>query len=86
MVRDGALLAFVQGTNPEVWLLLEARADGSGGLQWHYGLAPMTGYAVEASHDGRQVWSSPPQTRPKKPKSSYWIHSFPSSKPAARNR
>ncbi len=31
---DGALFAFVQGTDPEVLLLIEARRD-DGGEQWH---------------------------------------------------
>lgn len=56
-VLDGALFAFVQGTNPEVFLLLEA-CDGESGPQWLYGLAPMTGYRVEASHPSGVRWES----------------------------
>ena len=57
-VLDGALFAFVQGTNPEVFLLLEAR-DGDSGSQWHYGLAPITGYHVEANHPSGVRWEAP---------------------------
>jgi hypothetical protein len=54
-LADGALFAFVQGTNPEVLLMIEARR-GDAGLAWHYGLAPMTGYAVRASHSSGLAW------------------------------
>ena len=52
---DGALFGFVQGTNPELWLLLQTRR-GDSGLVWQYGLAPMTGYAVRASHPSGLAW------------------------------
>ena len=55
---DGALFAFVQGTNPEVFLLLEARDDDSG-PRWFYGLAPMTAYRVEAGHPSGVQWEFP---------------------------
>ncbi|MGN6547539.1 MAG: hypothetical protein ACTHK7_20975 [Aureliella sp.] len=42
---DGAVFALVQGTNPEAWILVEARREGSQ-LQWYYAVAPMTGYTV----------------------------------------
>ena len=39
---DGALFTFVEGTDPEVLLLFEARPVG-GTLTWHYGFARMSG-------------------------------------------
>jgi len=54
-LTDGALFAFVQGTNPELWLLVEVRR-GDAGIVWQYGLAPMTGYAVRASHPSGLAW------------------------------
>ena len=56
-ILDGALYAFVQGTNPEVFLLLEAR-ETEDGAQWHYGMAPMTGYSVRAEHTSGADWES----------------------------
>lgn len=55
---DGALFAFVEATDPDVILLLEARrtADGS---QWHYGFARMGPQEVRASYRGQQVWQVP---------------------------
>jgi hypothetical protein len=57
-VLDGALFAFVNTTDPEVYLLIEARR-GKGGYEWHYALAPATIYPVRASLKGREVWSLP---------------------------
>ena len=57
-VRDGGLFALVNGTDPEVLLMLESR-ETAAGPKWHYALAPMTGYAVEATLDGRPVWDMP---------------------------
>jgi hypothetical protein len=55
-VRDGALFAFVHGTDPEVLLMLEARQHDDR-LRWEYALAPMTSFAVNASWKGQTVWS-----------------------------
>jgi hypothetical protein len=57
-VVDGALFAFVLGTDPEVFLLLEAR-PGQQGLQWEYALAPMTVFALRVSYQGKAVWELP---------------------------
>jgi hypothetical protein len=66
---DGALFAFVLGTDPEVFLFLEARS-GRESLEWQYALAPMTIYAVKASYRGNAVWELPnriPSWEPSKP-------------------
>jgi hypothetical protein len=55
---DGALFAFVQGTDPEVVLVLEA-ARREGKSEWRYALTRRTGYAVEADLDGKPRWSVP---------------------------
>jgi hypothetical protein len=55
--EDGALFAFVEGTDPEVFLFLESRKAANGSLQWQYGLAPMGCWAVKAKHKGSEVWS-----------------------------
>lgn len=54
---DGALFGFVQTTDPEVLLVVEARTvDGQG--VWHYGLARMSMVNLRAEHKGRQVWQA----------------------------
>lgn len=54
-VSDGALFAFVQGTDPEVFLLLESRRAGDN-WQWRYGLARMNRVQFIAKHKEREVW------------------------------
>jgi hypothetical protein len=56
--EDGALFAFVEGTDPEVFLFLEAR-EGGGGPEWQYALAPMGCWAMKVSLKGREVWTLP---------------------------
>lgn len=62
-ITDGALFAFVQGTNPEVFLILEVRGEDDD-LQYCYGLSAMTGYEVSGTLDGNEIWNLPPQKRP----------------------
>jgi len=70
-LRDGALFAFVQATDPELLLLLEARKDKAGDA-WHYALARMTDLALEVKLDDRQTWSVEPwDWRTRHPSQSY---------------
>jgi hypothetical protein len=71
-ILDGALFAFAHGTDPEVLLMVEARQSGKN-YRWHYGLAPMTAYAVRASYKGKSVWDHPQQKSPVDPASPYHI-------------
>ena len=54
-VVDGALYAFVQGTDPEVILRLEARQTDDG-PEWQYALARMNSVKFVAQYQGREVW------------------------------
>lgn len=54
-VIDGSLHAFVQGTDPEVFLLIEARKV-DGGAEWHYALARMNSVQFVARYQGEEVW------------------------------
>jgi hypothetical protein len=68
-LNDGALFAFVLGTDPEVFLFLEDR-PGKDGPQWQYALAPMTVFAVKGYYRGDLVWELPdrePSYDPSKP-------------------
>lgn len=55
-VLDGTLWAFVQGTNPEVLLLVESRAARDSTPGWCYAFAAMTSYPAEARRNGKPVW------------------------------
>lgn len=50
--EDGALFAFVHGTDPEVVLIVEAQ-----GNKWYFACAPLTCWAVQVNFDGKPVWS-----------------------------
>jgi hypothetical protein len=54
---DGVMFAFVQGTDPEVVLLVEAIRVGDR-VHWQYAFARATGYSVEARLGSMVVWSA----------------------------
>jgi len=53
---DGALFVFVQGTDPEVFLLLEARGP-SGSEQWTFAAARMNSVALTLRYRDKEAWS-----------------------------
>lgn len=54
---DGALFVFVQGTDPEVWLLLEAQKPDEQTIpQWKFAIARMNSIEFHVEHNGRQIW------------------------------
>jgi hypothetical protein len=55
-VFDGALFAYMLTTDPEVFLLIEARA-GTDGPKWQYAFAPMSVYGLRGLCKGKEVWS-----------------------------
>jgi hypothetical protein len=56
---DGALFAYVQGTDPEVILILEARRREGQPPDWQYSITRRSMLALEADFDGKRVWSVP---------------------------
>ena len=52
-VLDGAVFAFVLGTDPELLLVLEAQKTGDGSPTWVYRFEAMTYWAVEVKRQGR---------------------------------
>jgi hypothetical protein len=57
-VVDGAIFVFVEGTDPETFLLLEA--TGGEGSKWRFALARMNIVDFSASYQGKKVWSVAP--------------------------
>jgi len=57
-VLDGALFSLVEATDPEIFLLLEAR-PAQGLSQWHYAFARMNSIRLAASYQGQKVWEAP---------------------------
>lgn len=56
---DGALFAFVQGTDPEVILTVEARRRTGHSPDWQYALSRRSLLALEAKLDDKPVWTVP---------------------------
>jgi len=54
-LHDGALFAFVLGTDPEVVLVIEAIRRGDEKV-WQYAFARATSGGLEARLDGKKVW------------------------------
>lgn len=54
-VLDGAVFAFVQGTDPESLLLLEAFKTGTG-FEWQFAFVRRTSGELEGRHKDKVVW------------------------------
>jgi hypothetical protein len=54
-VIDGAIIAFVQGTDSEAFLIIEARSSDDGG-DWQYAIARCTTWAVTARLGANTVY------------------------------
>jgi hypothetical protein len=55
LVADGAIFVFVQGTDPELFLLVEAR-QVKDNWEWQYALARMNSVQFVARYQNRKVW------------------------------
>jgi hypothetical protein len=75
-VLDSGLFAFVVGTDPEVFLLLQA-ANTSSGPQWRYGLARMNNDELIVLRKEERVWTAPPLGRPTDARSPYFRFDLP---------
>jgi hypothetical protein len=75
--ETGALFAFVEGTDPEVFLLIETRA-GDKGPTWQYAVARMNSVEFQVSHRGRDVWSAKviPWAQARNPREPYTLLIF----------
>jgi hypothetical protein len=73
----GGIFAFVEGTDPEVFLLLEARA-GEREHAWYYALARMNSVEFHVAHRSEEVWSAPmiPWSQARNPREPYTLIIF----------
>lgn len=55
---DGAMFAFVEGTDPEAFLILEA-TKANDESKWQFGLVRMNGDAIRVTFRDTDVWSVP---------------------------
>lgn len=54
-IVDGGMFVFVQGTDPEVFVLLEARSDGDS-VRWYFAAARMNSVGFQLRYKDREVW------------------------------
>ncbi len=57
-IIDAALFAFVEGTDPEVILIIEAR-KGPAGAEWRFAAARLNSVDLRLNHKGREAWHAP---------------------------
>jgi hypothetical protein len=57
-VVDGAVFAFVMGTDPELLAVIEARAAAGGATEWHLGFVHFTNARVTADFDDQQIYQA----------------------------
>jgi hypothetical protein len=55
---SGGLFALVHGTDPEIFLLIEARGKDAATARWQYAATRMTGVTVLLRHKDQKIWSS----------------------------
>jgi hypothetical protein len=56
---QGALFVFVQGTDPDLFLLIEARGEKLAGTRWQFAVARMTGAAeLRLRYRDQQIWKA----------------------------
>jgi hypothetical protein len=67
---DGAIFAFCQGTDPEIFLCLEARRTADG-YRWHYACATFSDYELHMRRGESEVWA-PPRAVLDDRTSAYW--------------
>jgi hypothetical protein len=75
-VAGATVFAFVHGTDPEVFLVLEYREGEGEKTGWHYALAPMTCWEVNVKHDAINVWNVQERFGKSKPNEPYhvWVY------------
>lgn len=80
-VVDGAVFAFVQGTDPEVLLMIESALDEKGSAQWRFALARMSMVPLEVIRESQVVWKTD-WAREAPDRGYYTIHDIPAALPA----
>ena len=74
--RDGAVFAFVEATDPEVFLMLEVRPDDAHPKgRWQFSLARMTSQPIEVHLDDRLIWAVPSYYRTPKSQDDPYVES-----------
>jgi hypothetical protein len=84
-LTDGAVFLFVHGTNPEVFLLIEAHGREPKSETWRYGLARLSNAGPTVRLDQKVVWTLPVVTKPAADET-YFLARKPRPTPATEAR
>jgi hypothetical protein len=57
-VLAGGLFALVHGTDPEIWVMIEARGKEGGTSRWQFAAARMNSVEMNLRYKGEKVWST----------------------------
>jgi hypothetical protein len=57
-IVNGALFTFVQGTDPEIFLLIEARGENAANARWQFAATRMNSVEFRLRHRDQQVWTA----------------------------
>jgi hypothetical protein len=74
-VLDGGLFALANGTNPEIMLFLEARADPKDGSKavWRFAVGRLAHAELHLEYDGKEVFVAPRGNQVSAPNGPYWL-------------
>jgi hypothetical protein len=72
-VLDGAVFPFVLGTDPEVFVVIEAREKGDGSRAWEYQIAPLTCWGLEVKYTDKTVWTMEERFGKSSPRGTYHV-------------
>ena len=74
-VLDGALFTLANGTNPEIWLFVEARVDpkGSSKTVWQYTVGRSAWAELHLECDGKEVFAAPRADQVSAPDKPFWL-------------
>jgi hypothetical protein len=57
-IHTGGLFALVHGTDPEIFVLIEARGKDAAGARWQYAVTRMTSSALRLRLRDKEVWTA----------------------------
>jgi hypothetical protein len=75
-VRDGAVFAIVLGTDPELFVLIEARRSEDS-FRWQYGLARMNDDAMVVKYNDQEIWRVEPLKSRDRLRDAYFLEWIP---------
>jgi hypothetical protein len=74
-VLDGALFTLANGTNPEIWLFVEARVEPKGKAKpvWQYTVGRSAWAELHLECDGKEVFAAPRGEQVSAPDKPFWL-------------